>query len=161
MEFEALAPSSSRWRRSRATSSDGKQADLKRAEDHFEDSQKHVEETKVLVEKIKETPRQTDPVRLMSGNDYAGRGPGIGESIRSWRTKFGIQKAKFTLEQAETNKEVLLKFIKEKTHQGAEEPRSEGSEGQKLSRSGAELELARSGRGAESKEMPRKSTPAS
>jgi hypothetical protein len=87
-------------------------AELKRAEDHFEDSQKHVEETKTLVKRIEGFPRET--IGELMSEYYAGRAR-VSAEYQVLADKFGIDKAKFTLEQAETSKEVLLKFTKDKT----------------------------------------------
>jgi hypothetical protein len=60
-------------------------ADLKRAEDRFEESQKHVEETKVLIKRIEGFPRET--IGELMAEYYAGRA--YRPRIRSCRINSG------------------------------------------------------------------------
>lgn len=113
-------------------------ADLKRDEDRFEDAKVHVEETKTLIERLGQMPKVT--IGDIMSEYYAGQNRKMAENqVQSAR--FSIDKAKFTLEQANVAKEVLLKYTKPKTLLGL---RAEGkkAEADALAKK-AELGLAK------------------
>lgn len=90
-------------------------AELKRAEDRIEETKNRVEETKALVERIGQMPKET--IGELMSEYYAGQNRKSAEN-QFQAARFDLDRAKLALEQAETSKEVLLKFTKEKTLKG-------------------------------------------
>jgi hypothetical protein len=86
-------------------------AELKREEDAIESANGHVEEAKALVARIGTLNVATPSDMLAAYN--AGQIQRLAEA-RAMAAKFGVQKAKFGLEQAEVSRDVLVKYTKEK-----------------------------------------------
>jgi hypothetical protein len=85
-------------------------AELKRAEDHLEESLKHVEVTKALLEQIGQMPKVT--IGELMSEYYAGRNRKSAENEVE-ADKLRIDAARFRCEQAAVAKDVLVKYTKE------------------------------------------------
>ena len=113
-------------------------AEVKRAENRFEEARNHVEETKALVERIGQMPKEH--IGELMSEYYAGQNRKAAENqVQS--AKSSIDKAKISIEQAETSKKVLLEYIKEKTIKELKAKVEEARADALMKR--AELELAR------------------
>jgi hypothetical protein len=86
-------------------------AELKSAEDRFEGSKIHFDEAKALLARIEPLPK-TSPMDMMA--EYLAKEARDSADSRIMAAKFGLDKAKFVLEQANTSKEVLVNFTKMK-----------------------------------------------